>query len=136
MKKNHSFYLAVLPLLLFCSSVFAQTDLNGATITLSPSSFDYDGTAHEPAVSGIRKGTKRYNSLAAGVDYDISYKDNVNIGEATATIKFKGDYTGTATKTFTINPKDLTDEEFSIDANISEVIYDGIEKEPGIADVY
>ena len=35
----------------------------------------------------------------------LSYKDNKNVGTATVTIKFKGDYEGTKKLTFTIKPK-------------------------------
>ena len=42
-------------------------------------------------------------SLVKGIDYDVAYTDNVFPGTATATVTFKGNYTGKATKTFTIN---------------------------------
>lgn len=41
--------------------------------------------------------------LKEGIDYDVAYTDNVFPGTATATVTFKGNYTGKATKTFTIN---------------------------------
>ena len=44
-------------------------------------------------------------TLVKGTDYTVSYKNNKNIGKATLTIKGKGDYTGSVTKTFKINPK-------------------------------
>ena len=101
-------------------------------MTLNPSSYDYDGTAHCPKVSGIRKGTRRYNSLVEGTDYDITYANNVNAGEATATLTFKGNYTGTATKNFTINPIDLTsDKSVVMKLNEDLFVYDGTEKTPG-----
>jgi hypothetical protein len=37
--------------------------------------------------------------------YTVTYKNNKKVGEATVTVKFKGDYSGTLTTTFTINPK-------------------------------
>ena len=39
------------------------------------------------------------------IDYSISYKNNKNVGTATVIITGKGNYTGTVTKTFKINPK-------------------------------
>lgn len=42
-------------------------------------------------------------SLVKGIDYDVAYTNNVFPGTATATVTFKGNYTGKATKTFTIN---------------------------------
>lgn len=41
-------------------------------------------------------------------DYDVTYADNIRVGTATATVHFKGNYTGTASKTFRITPKALT----------------------------
>ena len=124
-------------LLSFSSSVFAQTDLTGATITLSQSEYEYNGEPCCPTVTAIRKGTKRYNSLVAGVDYDLMYEDNVNAGEATARLNFKGDYTGVATKTFTISPIDLTTEESVVlTLDVSEVEYNGVEQKPGASELY
>ena len=40
--------------------------------------------------------------LAAGVDYEVTYSDNVAPGTATVTVTFKGNYAGTATANFTI----------------------------------
>lgn len=40
--------------------------------------------------------------LKEGIDYDVAYTDNVFPGTATATVTFKGNYTGTAKKTFGI----------------------------------
>ena len=45
------------------------------------------------------------SKLVKGTDYTVSYKNNVNAGVATLTIKGAGSYTGTITKTFKINPK-------------------------------
>ena len=40
-------------------------------------------------------------------DYEVSYKDNVNVGEATVTIVGKNNYAGTLTRTFNITPKEI-----------------------------
>ena len=37
------------------------------------------------------------------MDYEVSYAGNVNPGTAVVTVAFKGNYTGTVTKTFAIN---------------------------------
>lgn len=134
MRKNFFSLITLLSLFLFSSTIYAQTDLTGATVTLSSTEFTYDGTAHEPTVSGIRKGSKRYNGLVAGTDYDLTYSDNVHAGTATATLTFKGDYTGVATRAFTIAPKDLS-REVALELNISEVDYDGTAKEPSVSDL-
>lgn len=41
-------------------------------------------------------------------DYDVTYENNIRVGTATATVRFKGNYTGTASKPFQITPKALT----------------------------
>ena len=45
------------------------------------------------------------SKIVKGTDYTVSYKNNVNAGVATLTIKGVGSYTGAITKTFKINPK-------------------------------
>ena len=43
-----------------------------------------------------------YEQLTEGTDYDVTYRDNINAGTATVIVTFKGDYTGTLEKNFTI----------------------------------
>ena len=52
--------------------------------------------------------------LTKGVDYDLSYENNVNVGKATVNITFKGNYSGTATSSFDIIPDVLNQEKVSI----------------------
>ncbi|MBR1415983.1 MAG: hypothetical protein IJ570_09010 [Prevotella sp.] len=61
----------------------------------------YDGTEKEPVLTVTDGNTQ----LVLGTDYSVAYTDNVNAGTetATATITGKGNYSGTASKTFTIN---------------------------------
>ena len=61
----------------------------------------YNGKALKPAIT-VKYGNK---TLKKGTDYTVSYKNNKAIGTATVTVTGKGDYTGTAKKTFKINPK-------------------------------
>lgn len=137
MKRGFLSLLFLLSFVLLSSPAFAQTDLTGATITLTPTEYDYNGTPCTPKVSGIRKGTKRYNSLVEGVDYDLSYEDNINAGSATATLVFKGNYTGIASNNFSINPKDLSREEsVALELSVIEVDYDGTKKTPSASDMY
>ncbi|MBR1663654.1 MAG: hypothetical protein IJ696_04925 [Ruminococcus sp.] len=64
----------------------------------------YTGKAIKPAPV-VKLGGK---TLKKGTDYTVSYKNNTKVGKATVTIKGKGAYTGTITKTFKINPKKTT----------------------------
>lgn len=62
--------------------------------------FTYNGNAHEPNIT-VTAGKK---TLERGTDYDVSYYNNVfATDKAIAKITMKGDYTGEATKTFTIS---------------------------------
>ena len=48
-------------------------------------------------------------TLTEGTDYELSYENNVNAGtEATVTISGMGNYTGTVSRTFTIDTVDLS----------------------------
>lgn len=47
-------------------------------------------------------------TLKAGTDYTLSYKNNTKIGTATVTIKGKGKYSGSVSKTFKVCPPKTT----------------------------
>ena len=64
----------------------------------------YTGNKLKPAVT-VKYGGKK---LKLGTDYTVSFKNNKAIGTATATIKGKGDYTGSKKVTFKILPKAVT----------------------------
>lgn len=59
----------------------------------------YTGQPLTPAVT-VKDGT---TELMKDTHFTVSYADNTNAGTATVTITGIGDYTGTVTKTFTIN---------------------------------
>lgn len=80
-----------------------KPSLENATITLSQTSYTYDGTTHTPTVTVVKDG----RTLTAGTDYTLAYADNINAGTATATVTGTGNYEGTNSATFTINPKKL-----------------------------
>jgi hypothetical protein len=70
------------------------------TIKLSKSSYTYDGKAKKPTVTV--KDSKG-NTIDTKY-YTVTYKNNKKVGKATITITFKGDYIGSITKNFKINP--------------------------------
>lgn len=78
--------------------------ISSASVTLSAASFTYDGTAKTPAVSSVTLGGK---VLTANTDYTVSWSNNTNAGTATVSVTGKGNYTGTASKTFQIAKADL-----------------------------
>lgn len=74
----------------------------GATVTLSPESFTYDGNSHTPTVT-VKLGDK---TLTENTDYTVTYDgDTTNAGEVTVTVTGTGNYSGTATSkpTYTIH---------------------------------
>ena len=68
-------------------------------ISLSPSSFVYDGAKKKPKVT-VKVGK---TVLKQGTDYTVAYINNVNAGTAKAIVTLKGKRSGTGTKTFKIS---------------------------------
>lgn len=73
-------------------------DISSATIEVEKTVFTYNGNEIEPDVTVSLNGTE----LDWLLDYDVTYQNNVNAGTATVVVTGCGDYTGTASKTFTI----------------------------------
>ncbi len=78
----------------------------------------YTGKAIKPKPMVYDKTTR----LVEGKDYTLSYKRNTKVNDATnpataptVTIKGKGNYTGTVTTTFAIEPKSLEDSDITIE---------------------
>ena len=74
-------------------------------------------------------------TLVSGKDFDFSYDKNINAGEntATVTINGKGNYTGIASQTFTINPKDIKGADITLQAD--SLGYTGLMQEVQITSV-
>jgi hypothetical protein len=68
-------------------------------------SYTYTGSKIEPEIH-VYDGL---TCLKKGTDYSVAYKNNIEIGKATVTVKGKGKYTGTAKATFAINPPKVKD---------------------------
>ncbi|GAB6394054.1 MAG: hypothetical protein MdMp024_0366 [Bacteroidales bacterium] len=66
----------------------------------------WTGIAIRPALT-ITDGNR---ILILDTDYTVEYSGNTNVGTATATIAGTGNYTGTASVQFTINPKPVADD--------------------------
>ena len=73
--------------------------------------------------------------LTSGKDFDFSYGENINAGEntATVTINGKGNYTGIASQTFTISPKDIKGAAITLQAD--SLGYTGLMQEVQITSV-
>lgn len=72
-------------------------------ITLSKTSYARNGKRRKPSVI-VRDS--RGKKLKAGRNYTVTYpRGTENVGKYTVVIKFKGNYTGTVKKSFTVVPK-------------------------------
>lgn len=73
--------------------------------------------------------------LTSGTDFDFSYDENINARENTATLTItgKGNYTGTASRTFTISPKDIKGATITLQAD--SLGYTGLMQEVQITSV-
>lgn len=68
------------------------------TVSLSTGSYAYNGQARKPGVT-VKVGGR---TLKSGTDYTVAYSNNVKPGTATVRVTLKGNYSGSASKTFTI----------------------------------
>ena len=75
------------------------------TVTLSKTSYTYNGKSQKPSVSIKGANGKKIASSNYKVTYASGRK---NVGSYTVKITFRGNYTGTISKKFTINPKGST----------------------------
>ena len=78
----------------------ARIDISEADATLSTSIYEYDGGYMKPGVVVKLNDTL----LVAGKDYTVSYINNKKVGTATVIVNGIVQYTGSISKTFTINP--------------------------------
>ena len=94
--------------------------------SLEYSDYDYTGKEIKPTVT--------CDGLTEGTDFTVSYKDNINAGTAQVIITGIGNYSGTYTLEFTINPVTICTDVSQLqskhpyDENVHEVyVYNGAE---------
>jgi hypothetical protein len=76
----------------------SRISISKASVTLSTSTYAYDGKAKTPYVT-VKVGGK---TLKKDTDYTVSYSNNTKVGTAKVTITGKGNYTGSVSKTYSI----------------------------------
>lgn len=104
--------------------VYAELDEN--------KNITYSGSELKPSVKVYYN--RNYMSsvqLKEGLDYNVTYSDNINAGTATAIVTGIGAYSGTKNVTFTIEPKKIDSPIF--DGLKSEYTYTGQKVEPEFA---
>ena len=70
------------------------------SVNLSKTVYIKNGKVKKPSVVAVNTKDKKISSKY----YTVSYKNNKKVGKATATITFKGSYSGMVKKTFMIRP--------------------------------
>ena len=105
----------------------SRTSIDGTVLTLSATSFTYDGTAKEPTVTKISDQNGTELKLTAGTDYTIAYSNNTNVPGAndpqpTVTVTGINGYTGTVSAEFTIEKAAIT---VTAPTAISDLAYTG-----------
>ncbi len=103
-----------------------SVDIAAADVTLSPESYDYNGSARQPVPTVSYSG----NTLKKGTDYTVAYENNINAGTAEVILTGTGFFTGTKTVEFAINPLSLADAAVTLGNTSYEC--DGTAKEPSV----
>lgn len=96
-------------------TIAAKPSVNGMIQPIGSQVFT--GEAIEPAVT-VKDGD---TTLAKGTDYTVTYTNNTNVGTATVTVTYKGNYSGTQTANFDIIAKSLS----GVTITVDEQIYTG-----------
>lgn len=84
--------------------------LNEKDVTFDIKDYVYDGETKKPAVTVIRGGKK----LTEGVDYLVSYTDNVEPGTAHVAVSGIKNYIGTVTREYKISKIDINNSTVSL----------------------
>jgi uncharacterized repeat protein (TIGR02543 family) len=92
-----------------------KTDLSGAAITLEKDSWVYTGGEIRPAVTAVTLN----GAAVPATGYTVSYSNNIEAGTATVTVTGTGDYTGAASKHFTITKAAEPGKQYAIRYNLN-----------------
>ncbi|GHV46937.1 hypothetical protein FACS189499_03360 [Clostridia bacterium] len=95
---------------------------------LGTKTYVYDGNPKRPKLT-LTDGNK---VLVNGVDYTVTYTNNVAVGTAKVTVKGKGAYTGTRSASFTITSARKSVSTLTGTITPKTFVYDGREKRPVI----
>ncbi len=85
-----------------CKTSYSKSIKSISSVTLSKTSYTYNGKAKKPSVTVKDSSGKVISSS----NYTVTYsKGRKNVGKYKVTVKFKGNYSGTKTLYFTVKPK-------------------------------
>ena len=85
-----------------CGQTTTSTIYRPSSIRLTTTAYTYNGKAKRPGVVVTDVNGRTIGSSSYTVSYD---RDAVSAGRHKVTITFRGNYSGTVTRTYTINPK-------------------------------
>jgi gliding motility-associated-like protein len=85
----------------------------------------FSGSGLKPSVT-VKEGDI---TLEEGVDYEITYTDNINTGTATVTVTGKGNYSGTLSGTFAITVRSLGNAEIE---QVADQVFTGSALTPAL----
>ena len=85
-----------------CGETTTSTIYRPSSIRLTTTAYTYNGKAKRPGVVVTDVNGRTIGSSSYTVSYD---RDAVSAGRHKVTITFRGNYSGTVTRTYTINPK-------------------------------
>lgn len=105
--------------------IIRKKSINNCSISLSATSFTYDGKAKKPTVTIIDMGKALNNS-----DYILKYTNFISSGTGKVIIEGKNNYEGKIIRYYTISKRDLTT--CSISLSAKSFVYNGKEQKPTI----
>lgn len=87
----------------YCSAELSRRTVKAVkSITISETSYAYDGKEHKPAVTVLDADAR---ALTEGTDYTVGYEDGrVQPGRYTVKVTLKGEYSGVHRRYFTVSP--------------------------------
>ncbi len=121
---------------LFAVNAFADEtaiiDNSSYTLGINTTAYTYDGLEKKPAVSlTFTDENGDVTVLRKDIDYKVSYTNNVNAGTATVTACGTGNYSGTISRNFTINPVNIKNNgNVDLTLGYTSTVYSGNAKTP------
>lgn len=94
------------------TGMFTISAANASGATVNVSDQTYTGSAFTPAPEVALNG----KTLKIGTDYEVAYSNNTNVGQATVTVSFRGNYSGSTKGTFLIKAVDASKAEVKVAA--------------------
>jgi uncharacterized repeat protein (TIGR02543 family) len=103
-------------------------DIAGASVTLSMTSYpysDYEGGGWKTPYAKVKSGSK---ILLWNKDFTVKYASNVKIGKATATVRGKGNFSGSKIATFQIVPNQVEVKKVTNNKKSAKVTWEGADQ--------